>query len=257
MRICHTRILKKKMDIKCVACKLLFTGNSGNCKITITFCGHPFDTEFLVNWLKTQNNCPECRKPCKEDQMIEICFSRSREARISFQNTPDIFESSSLLHWAAFYNQIEEYQRNCKFFVENMSPTTIDGSTPLHYAASLGHSEMCKIIFTWIEEKNPRNVDGNAPLHFAANGGYTETLKILMNEVEEKNPRNNEGYTPLHLAAEQGNLEMVKLIMTQVPDVLYKMVHGKEPKAINFVVETGHVEILQMIIQHIKRHQFV
>ena len=246
------------MDVKCVACKLLFTGNS---KITITFCGHPFDTEYLSKWLETQNCCPECRKPCKEDQMIKICFSRSREASISFQNTPDVIHSASLIHWAALLGLIEEYQTQCMLFVENMSPKTIDGSTPLHYAASNGHSELCKIIMKWIgekqEEKNPQNVDGNTPLHFAANGGYLETLQILMNEVEEKNPRNNDGYTPLHLAAETGNLEIVKLIINQVPDVLYRMFYGREPKAINFVVETGHMEILYMIIQHIKSHQFI
>ena len=114
MRICHTRILKKKMDIKCVACKLLFTGNSGNCKITITFCGHPFDTEFLINWLKTQNSCPECRKPCKEDQMIEICFSRSREARISFQNTPDIFARHELRPFFASHARTSHVQKSVR-----------------------------------------------------------------------------------------------------------------------------------------------
>ena len=78
-----------------------------------------------------------------------------------------------------------------------------------------------------------------------------------MNEVEEKNPRNNDGYTPLHLAAEKGNLEIVKLIINQVPDVLYRMFYGRESKAINFVGETGRLEILYMIIQHIKSHQFI
>ena len=104
-----------------------------------------------------------------------------------------------------------------------------------------------------IDEKNPKNEDGNTPLHFAANSGYSGTIQILMNEVEEKKTKNNDGYTPLYLAAEKGNLEMVKLIMNQVPEVLHKMFYGKKPKAINFVVESGHLENLNMI----EKHQFI
>jgi ankyrin repeat protein len=224
------------MDIKCAACMKSFTRN---CKISTTFCGHPFHTEFLINWLKTQNNCPKCKKPCTDNLMINIYFSRSGEARIGFQSTIDVVQSAlqSPLHLAALYGQIEEYQRFCREFIENMSPRTVDGSMPLHFAASNGHSEICRIIMNMIDEKNPKNEDGNTPLHFAANSGYSGTIQILMNEVEEKKPKNNDGYTPLHLAAEKGNLEMVKLIMNQVPEVLHKMFHGKEPKAWYFVTK--------------------
>ena len=53
----------------------------------------------------------------------------------------------------ANYKLLFQMITQCMLFVENMSPRTIDGSTPLHYAASNGHSELCKIIMNWIEEK--------------------------------------------------------------------------------------------------------
>ena len=246
------------MDMKCTECKLLFTRN---CKITIMFYGHPFHTDFSMKLLKTHNRCPHCKNTCLDFQLIEIHFSRPKKAIIGFQNSVDVVHSATDLHWLALYGQTNLYLFTCMNSCENKSPRTVDGSTPLHYAASNGHLEMCRIILDlkddMIDEKNPKNVDGNTPLHFAAKVGCSKTLQILMNEVEEKNPKNNDGFTPLHLAAEKGNLEMVKLIMNQVPNVIEKMFYGNEPKAINFVVDSGHIEILNMIICHVESQKIV
>ena len=242
------------MDIKCAACLQSFTMN---CKISTTFCAHSFHSLFISKKLKIENKCPECQKPCTEKQMIQICFSTSKEQRLGLQRTNDIMASESVCHWAALNGETETYKHLIFGVIENRSPKSVNGSTPLHYAASAGHSEMCRIAMSMMKVKDPKDEDGNTPLHWAALGGFSNTLEILMFEVDEKNPRNNEGYTPLHFAAENGNLDMVELIMTYVPDVLHRMVQGKNPQPLHFVVQNGHLEILNRIIRHLELYQLI
>ena len=87
------------------------------------------------------------------------------------------------------------------------------GRTPLHWAASNGHFEVCKLIIDGTSNKNPAEIeyDGNTPLHFAATYGHLEVCQLIMNNVTDKNPANwSEGKTPLHLAARDGEIEVVQ-----------------------------------------------
>ena len=54
------------------------------------------------------------------------------------------------------------------------NPERVDGTTPFHFAAKLGHIDICKIIVENIENKHPKDKMGNTPLMLAAENGHLE-----------------------------------------------------------------------------------
>ena len=61
------------MNTACSSCLELFTSS---CDISTTPCGHVFHTECISKWLEhRQENCTQCRKSCKKDQIIKLFFS--------------------------------------------------------------------------------------------------------------------------------------------------------------------------------------
>ena len=100
-----------------------------------------------------------------------------------------------------------------------INPERKNGMTPLHFAASYGHYDICKFIIEKINVKNPRDsTDGTTPLHMAAGNGHTNVCRLIIDLVVDKNPRNDYGSTPLHWAAEDGHLEAYKLIFEKVEE---------------------------------------
>ena len=63
------------MNIACSTCLESFTSKSD---ISTTPCGHVFHTHCIEEWLKNgQKNCPQCRKTCRQNQILKLYFSQS------------------------------------------------------------------------------------------------------------------------------------------------------------------------------------
>jgi ankyrin repeat protein len=52
---------------------------------------------------------------------------------------------------------------------------------------------------------NPKNKSGRTPLHEAATNGHTEICHYILEFENEKNPEDKDGWTPYNLAAEEGH----------------------------------------------------
>ena len=61
-----------------------------------------------------------------------------------------------------------------------------------------------------VTDKNPGTY-GRTPLHFAASMGRLEMCKLILENVNDKNPVDNNGKTPKDIAKEYNELEIVKL----------------------------------------------
>ena len=95
------------------------------------------------------------------------------------------------------------------------------GSTPLHFAAQVGHTEIVKYIMDNIEDKCPKDHYGQTPLHYAASShGNLDAFIYIIENVPEKSPRDNYGKTPLDLARERNLFGIVKYMATNYPGVL-------------------------------------
>ena len=68
--------------------------------------------------------------------------------------------------------------------VEDKSgPKDAAGRTPLHCAASRGHTDICKIILDQVDDVNPLDKDGNTPLSLAAEFDHKETCALLRSKI--------------------------------------------------------------------------
>ena len=70
----------------------------------------------------------------------------------------------------------EGYLSVCHLFINNLERTTFReakvGDTPLHCAARNGNLAICRLFINKLKDKNPGSINGYTPLHFAAMHGY-------------------------------------------------------------------------------------
>ena len=74
-------------------------------------------------------------------------------------------------------------------------PRTINGNTPMHYAAQRGHKDCARAIMDTVEEeweKFPTDCNANTPLHHAAEKGHLETCRMINEYIPENKNMKNE-----------------------------------------------------------------
>jgi ankyrin repeat protein len=83
--------------------------------------------------------------------------------------------------------------------------------TPLHYAASGGHSEIAKMLLACGANVNAEcHCFKWTPLHCAAEHGHLEAVKMLLDAGADRSAIDSEGFTPSGLAAKNTHLDIVQ-----------------------------------------------
>jgi ankyrin repeat protein len=155
----------------------------------------------------------------------------------------------------------------------NVVTKDINGNTPLHLAAWIGHTEEAKAILEIVKDKPEllksllltKNKDGNEPFQLAVSNGHTEEAKAIL-EVIKDNPEllqlllgpDEYGETQLHLAALYGPTKRVKAILEIVKDnpellqslLLTRNKDGNNP--LHLAAFYGPTERVKAIIEVIK-----
>ncbi|KAL3681394.1 hypothetical protein R1sor_024350 [Riccia sorocarpa] len=132
---------------------------------------------------------------------------------------PDL--NLTLLHIAAWTGDQETAEDLQLQGLANPGAKTAGGFTPLHLAASRGHTNVLKTLVTWPGLNIEEAVSDEAftPLHLAAHGGYTDCAKLLVEAGIDLNATDNIfGRTALHFAAQVGHEQVVHLLLS-VPTV--------------------------------------
>jgi ankyrin repeat protein len=93
------------------------------------------------------------------------------------------------------------------------------GWTPLHQAASRGHTEIAKALIQAGADLEAKNKLGRTPLHIAAYWGRTEAVKALIQAGAELDAKDVTGWTPLNLATLRGHTDAAKALILAGADV--------------------------------------
>lgn len=92
-------------------------------------------------------------------------------------------------------------------------------STPLHFAADGGSTELVAFLVDKGADIMARDVDGDTPLHWAAFAGHIEVAEVLLDKGAPLNDRNNNEQTPFHYAVLRIVPEMVRFLAGKGADI--------------------------------------
>ncbi|KAK1423049.1 hypothetical protein QVD17_18343 [Tagetes erecta] len=161
-------------------------------------------------WDQVQKQEQESKGCCGIDIMKKVNEMKDKSSK------------RQLLYHAIECGKLEEVEKILnKKEVEITDNISINGNTALHIAVAYNFNSdrilksMLKLLPNDIPLKVVRNVDGSTPLHLAASYGNTNAAKILIDKNRDLLFENdNEGCTPLDITlSEPKNKEMCLLLM--------------------------------------------
>jgi ankyrin repeat protein len=101
----------------------------------------------------------------------------------------------------------------------DVNTPSVDGTTPLHWAAYHGNTDLVQRLLRAEAEPNTRNDYGSSPMMEAATVADTELLKLLLDAGADVESPNLEGQTALMAVARTGNVEAAELLIAHGANV--------------------------------------
>lgn len=124
------------------------------------------------------------------------------------------------------------------------------GLSPLHIAASLGHTECLRLLLQEnAADPNATDAHGNTPLHLAALNNRIEAISLLMQDDRtQANPSNGAGHTPLYLATEKGMPEAVRTMLQNKKcdapgSLLHLAVNEAHPATLTELIKSNRLDV--------------
>lgn len=114
--------------------------------------------------------------------------------------------------------------------------------SPLMMAALRGQKALVELLI-WRDADV--NKTGWTPLHYAASGGHTDIAKLLLDKSAYIDAESPNGTTPLMMAAMYGTPEVVKLLLDEGADASIKNQLGMT--ALDFAKQASRKDAIQML----------
>lgn len=125
-----------------------------------------------------------------------------------------------------------------------------DKCSPLHLAAYGGHEQMvCDLLLNGAPH-SPKDKKGETPLHAAAKQGHTHIVPILLLTGANANILDNSRCSPLHLAAQYGRVPMIQALLAAGADMSLHNLDNISSSALTVAARFGHVEAVKALIDH-------
>jgi uncharacterized protein len=122
--------------------------------------------------------------------------------------------------------------------------------SPLMMAALKGHTDFARRL---IERGAHVNKPGWTPLHYAATGGHTAIMELLMRNKAQLDSQSPNGTTPLMMAAMYGTPQAVKLLLEAGADL--RMSNQLGMTALDFAVQANRSDSAALIQQQLDKQR--
>lgn len=131
----------------------------------------------------------------------------------------------------------------------DVNTPSVDGTTPLHYAAYYGNTELVQRLLRAEANPNTKNDYGSSPMSEAATVGNTEMLELLLDAGADVESPNLEGQTALMAVARTGNVEAAELLIDHGADVNAVEGWGGQT-ALMWAAARGQPAMIDVLVEH-------
>lgn len=179
-----------------------------------------------INWLNDSDE--EIKKKIKNSTFdydmlmnsayhgrVEIIKFMKKEKYIDKEtiNEMDLLSGYCPLHNAVLGGSAEAVETLIKFGADVNKQCSRHRETPIHIAASLGHTQIVKNLVAHGVDVDVALDTGITPLHLAAYEGQMEAVEALIELGANVNAQDKNGETVLHLAKRGGFPEIAKVLI--------------------------------------------
>jgi ankyrin repeat protein len=119
--------------------------------------------------------------------------------------------------------------------------------TPLHVAASAGHSDILLLLFEHGADINGRGIYGDTPLHRASNMARLEAGRFLLNRGANINVQNKFNDTALLNATTWGHAEFARMLLERGAMSDVRGSFGRTP--LHWAAENGQTEVVRLLLE--------
>lgn len=128
-----------------------------------------------------------------------------------------------------------------------------NGLTPLHLAASNGHLQAVRILWSKGIDLDLEDKHNKTPLHLAATQGHLDIVIFLLTKGAWSEAYDSQGTHPLHCAARNGNVDIVDALIQAGAEINPVNNLGLNPAA--EAALGGHLECFKRLSTQQQQHQ--
>ncbi|MEE9443504.1 MAG: ankyrin repeat domain-containing protein [candidate division Zixibacteria bacterium] len=121
------------------------------------------------------------------------------------------------------------------------------GNTPLHFAASEGHTEVIEYMIEKGADVDTKSYFGITPLHVAAQNGQQKVIELLIKKGADIHAKGRSRHTPAFYAAFGGHLEIIELLLRNGIDINSKGMNGMT--LLHSAASGGHLALTQYLVE--------
>uniref|UniRef100_A0A8C5KKN7 Ankyrin repeat and SOCS box protein 10 n=1 Tax=Jaculus jaculus TaxID=51337 RepID=A0A8C5KKN7_JACJA len=154
---------------------------------------------------------------------------------------PDtVFDTSDPERWRDFRFNIRALRLWSLTYEEELT-------TPLHVAASRGHTEVLRLLLR--RRARPNSAPGGrTALHEACAAGHAACVHVLLVAGADPNIPDQDGKRPLHLCRGAGTLECVELLL-KFGATVDSQTEDEEETPLHIAARLGHVELADLLLR--------
>lgn len=123
------------------------------------------------------------------------------------------------------------------------------GNYAIHLACQEGRLEVTRCLIYYEASVNETNTAKFSPIHLAASNGHSEIISLLLDEGALVNGEEKSAIpTPLNFACQKGHIECVQILLAHGADMTLIDKESDGSNALDLAIDNGHEDIVELLI---------